>query len=225
MKKFLFAAFALLLINSCSKSSTSPTTTNNLSDKISAKWNIENSSDYESVEFNKSGNYIIVPKIQTRSPKEVLFGTYEIIDGKVILSDFGTITVSNVDGKTISMLIKLISNPNEEVKLNGVKQSEMASSKSVDLLCRTWLITSRNGESVNDQQTALVSKAGTYFLASRGGTPSFWKLKDNDKILYYHPEIHSGFDDSRYMTITELTIDKLITTENGVITELKPFKK
>jgi hypothetical protein len=224
MKKFLFAVFALLLINSCSKSSTSPTTTNNLSDKISAKWNIENSSDYESVEFNKSGNYIIVPKIQTRSPKEVLFGTYEIIDGKVILSDFGTITVSNVDGKTISMLIKLISNPNEEVKLNGVKQSEMASSKSVDLLCRTWVVTSINGESVNDQQTVLFSRAGTYFISSKG-SPSFWKLKDNDKILYYHPEAQSGFDDSRYATISELTIDKLTMTENNVIYELKPFKK
>ena len=112
----------------------------------------------------------------------------------------------------------------EEVKLNGVKQSEMASSKSVDLLCRTWVVTSINGESVNDQQTVLFSRAGTYFISSKG-SPSFWKLKDNDKILYYHPEKQSGFDDSRYATITELTIDKLTITENNRNTELKPFKK
>lgn len=233
MKFFVVAIITLFLINSCTKSGSSPSTSDNLEDKISAKWNVENSSQYESVEFNKSGNYIIVPKIQTRSPKEVLYGIYEIVDGKIILSNLGTITVEKVDGKSISLTLKLTSNPSEEIKLDATKQEEMQSNSTVDLLCRTWVATTMtvNGNVTSypsDSLTVLFSKAGTYFVSQRA-KPSYWKLKDNNKILYYHPEGQTGFDDNRFAIIKEITSSKLVIEESregyNNITELKPFKR
>jgi hypothetical protein len=96
LKQIFAAIVVLILIASCDKDKNEPKET---LDKAanSAKWIVSNSSEYKSFEFNESGNYIVVVNTATKSTNDqiIRFGTYEIIDNKtIVLSDFGTLTIS-----------------------------------------------------------------------------------------------------------------------------------
>lgn len=168
MKKLeliLVAFFALTLISSCKKEKNDPKDTLEKT-TVSSKWIVSNSSDYDSFEFNESGHYVVVENTTTKSTNDqiILFGTYEIIDNKtIVLSDFGTLTISDIDETSISFSIKLISNPENEIIINASKHEEMESSTNTDLLCQTWELVSFNGVAVPNVYI-LYSSAGTYLL-------------------------------------------------------------
>jgi hypothetical protein len=193
MKKILFAIFALTLIAACDKDENEPNEVNVEKTTISAKWTISNSSDYKSFEFNESGNYIVVKNITTRSINDpiVLFGTYEIIDGKkIVLSDFGTLIISVINENSISFSFQLTSNPDNDVIINASKQEEIESSTNTDLLCQTWMLVSF-GEYEIQNFYVLFSKAGTYLINNEAegeeiiklGTWS-WCNTDENKIAF-----------------------------------------
>lgn len=163
-KQILVAIFVLTLITACEKDENDPK--NEILEKatISAKWTVNNSSDYESFEFNESGNYIVVKKTSTKSTNDqvVIFGTYEITDNKtILLSNFGTLTITEIDKNSMSFSILLISNPDSQVSMNTSKEKELESSTNTDLLCRSWEIVSFGGEPLPDYYL-LISAAGTY---------------------------------------------------------------
>ena len=108
---------------------------------ISAKWIVDEPIDYVSFEYNESGNYIIVKNMNTKSTNNqiVLFGTYELIDNKtIVLTDFGTMKISNIEKKSINFSISLYSDPNSEIAISAVKQNVIANSTKTELLCKTW---------------------------------------------------------------------------------------
>lgn len=100
LKQILMAFFVLIYVSACDKNVPKEALEKAA---VSAKWNVGNSSDYESFEFNESGNYIIVKTpTQSTNDKVVLFGTYEIIDEKsMILADFGTLKISDINANSI----------------------------------------------------------------------------------------------------------------------------
>lgn len=166
LKQILVAIFVLTLIAACDKDKNEPNEIKVEKTTISAKWIVSGSSDYESFEFNKSGNYIVVKNTTKKSTngQVVLFGTFEIIDGnKIVLSDFGTLTISEIDENSISFSIQLISNSDNEVIINASKQEEIESSTNTDLLCQSWEIVSFGGN-VMPNFYVLFSKAGTYLV-------------------------------------------------------------
>jgi len=225
IKLIFVAIFTLTIIISCEKDENNPKETLE-KETISAKWIVDGTSDYESFEFNKSGNYIVVEITTTKSTNDqiVLFGTYEIIDNKtVVLPDFGTIKISEINDNSISFSILLTRNPNNEIIINASRQEEMESSTRTDLLCRTWEMVTVNGEDVagtDMELTVLFSAAGTYFVSytnpedENDGGLAQWKWKDEaeTKLLYSWDEI-PVWDEADIVEISELTSNTLKVIE------------
>lgn len=233
LKQILVAIFVLTFFVACNKDDNDPKEKLEKA-TISAKWIVSNSDDYDSFEFNESGNYIVVKNATTKSTNDqiILFGTYEIIDNKTImLSDFGTITISNIDGDSMSCSIKLTSNPNNEITINASKQEEMESTARIDLLCRTWEMVTVNGEPAVDagmELTVLFSKAGTYFVTytnfedeTDGLAQWKWKNEEETQILYSWEQV-PVWNEEDYVEIIELTSTKLEMLEDGVTYVLQP---
>jgi len=214
----LFSAFIFV---SCNKDNGNPDTDSDVtlnSDILSAKWNVGGSSEYVSFEFNKSGNYIIIRNGMTRSTEDptILFGTYQIVDNKITLSDLGRLTVSDISQNSFNAKLVLNDRPNNEVDISATKQNEIANSSKTDLLCKTWELLTENGESVKGSEyelTILFSAAGTYFVDSKyGGGLAEWKWKDSNEnnILY-------SWDNWEYfgeVSIIELVNNKLVLFED-----------
>jgi hypothetical protein len=142
---------------------------------ISAKWVVTGSNEYDSFEFNESGNYIVIKKlnfgslissihpgsifggasrektgiangrVQDTNPS-IRFGTYEIVNNTIQLAGLGTLTVTQINDNSISFSFQLTGNSNS-ITINATKQAEIASSSNTDLLCRTWKLVSINGSS------------------------------------------------------------------------------
>jgi hypothetical protein len=211
LKQILVVILVLTSIYSCKKDEQKDTLSK---ETISAKWVVGGTTDYDSFEFNKSGNYIVVKNTTTKSTNDqiILFGTYEIIDNKtIVLSDFGTLILSKIDENSISFSIKLTSNPNNEIIINASKQEEMGSTTKTELLCRTWELVSLNGENVvgtEDEGTVLFSKAGTYLVTWYNGESGLaqWKWKDATEIkLLYSWEETPVWAEANFVEIIELT--------------------
>ena len=237
MKRFnliLAAIFALTIIISCEKDENNPKETLD-KETISAKWIVDGTSDYESFEFNKSGNYIVVKNTTTKSTNDqiVLFGTYQIIDNKtIVLSDFGTIKISEINDNLMSFSILLTSNPINEIFINASRQEEMESSTRTELLCRTWEMVTVNGEDVagtDKELTVLFSAAGTYFVSfanpedENDGGLAQWKWKDEaeTKLLYSWDEV-PVWDETDIVEIAELNLNTLKIIEAEYTYVLQP---
>jgi len=213
LKQILVAIFVLTFITACDKDENDPKDTLEKA-TISAKWNVSNSSDYDSFEFNKSGNYIVIKNLTTKSTNDqiILFGTYEIINNTtIVLSDFGTLTISEINENSISFSIQLTSNPDNEIIINASKQEEMESTTKTELLCRTWELISINGENVagtEDGGTVLFSKASTYLVTWSDGESGLaqWKWKDEAETQFYYSwEEVPVWEEADYVKIIELT--------------------
>jgi hypothetical protein len=164
-KLILAAIFALAWLASCDKNENEPEVSLEKA-TISAKWIGTSSGEYKSFEFNESGNYIIVKNSTTKSLNDqiILFGNYEIFDNStIVLSDFGTLTVSGINENSISFSIQLTSNPEIEIVIQASKHEEMGNSAKTELLCQSWELVSLDGEAMTNC-IVLFSKAGTYLV-------------------------------------------------------------
>lgn len=228
MRNFLrILAFVLVLtsIFSCKKDE-GKTKTILEKETISAKWTVDGTSVFESFEFNKSGNYIVVKTTGTKSTNSqvVLFGTYEILDNEtIVLSDLGTMKILNIGENSISFKITINSDLNTEISITATKQDITASSSKTALLCRTWKMVSLNGESVVGTEyelSVLFSDAGTYFVEfdnpddeSDGGLAQ-WTWKDSNETKFcYSWEGDPTCDGENEVEITELTKSVLKISE------------
>ena len=225
LRILLAMLFIASIFVSCNKDSDTNTDTTLKAETISAKWNVSVASEYESFEFNKSGNYIIVKKNMTKSTESqvILFGAYQISSNTITLSDFGKMTVSDITENSISFELVLNNKPNDEVIITATKQTEMDNSTKTDLLCKTWELLTINGERVKgteEELTVLFSRAGTYFVdlhdyeegeEGRGGLAEWkWKDKNESKILYSW----DNWGDYGEVSIIELNKDKLVIWED-----------
>jgi hypothetical protein len=185
---------------------------------ICAKWNVNNTSEYVSFEFNESGNYIVIKNQTSKSTNNqiILFGTYTVLNRKAIeLSDLGTFTILDMVDVSASFSLQLIGNSGNALIFNTTKSTEMASTAKTDLLCKTWKMLTVNEEPVVGTEMELVvlfSKAGTYLVTyvnpeyENDGGMAHWMWKDatEAQLLYSWDEI-PVWDDSNYVDIPELT--------------------
>jgi len=232
-KLILLAIFTLTIITSCKKDKNDLQTNLN-KENISGKWDVNGTNDYESFEFNHSGNYIVVKDKKTKSSngQSIQFGTYEIIDDKtVLLSDFGNITISEINDNSISFSIQLLNDPNNEITLNASKHDEMESTPRTELMCRTWELITMDGNPVEGTEyeaTVLFSEAGTYFVTWYNGDVglSHWKWKDasETEFLYSWAEV-PVWETAPSVEIPELTnyTLKMIVKSSGRVYILQPL--
>lgn len=221
-KLILSVAIVMTIAVSCGKDEESPQP--GLFDTINGKWEVNGSSEFESFEFNQSGNYIVVVPAGGAGPT-VQFGTYEVINNTTVeLSNFGTISEAQVGTNSIDFKLEVVSNPGSKVTLNASKKAEMASSSKTALLCRTWKLVSVDGVSVvgtPDELTVLFSKAGTYFVSTNATDVAEWKWKTSAEVAFFYT--WSGtFVDEDYVDIIELTASTLKIDEDGTEFVLTP---
>jgi hypothetical protein len=231
LRQILFAMLVLTLIASCNKDEDASNDDLSIeSTTINAKWIVTGSSDYESFEFNESGNYIVVKNTSTKSTNDptIFFGTYEVVnETTLVLSDFGTLTLSSISENTNSITIQLVSNTDNEISVDASKQEEIESSTNTDLLCQTWEAVSLDGISLSNFYV-LFSTAGTYFLYSEvDGEQSMdlgtwaWCNTDENKLTFTLDYV-LDCDGIEIIYDLQLTSDSFvgIDMENGAAMEL-----
>ncbi|MFB9054110.1 hypothetical protein ACFFVB_13560 [Formosa undariae] len=237
ISQILLTLFVFTLILSCDSSDNGENefTETPEDTTINAKWVVSNSSAYESFEFNESGNYIILKSSEadrTTEEPNILFGTYSLVDDEtVVLSDFGTLFISDIDNSSINFSIALTSNPENLIQIEAAKQTEIEKSTNTDLLCQTWQLVSFNGNDVigtSEELTVLFSRAGTYFvtntspLSDNSGGLAIWSWNNSAQTqIYYNWDQGDNTDGLAY--ITELTSNSLVIDEDGEISVLKPL--
>lgn len=221
LRQILLSILVLTFIAACDKDENDPKETLEKA-TISAKWNVDNLSEYASFEFNESGNYIVLKNTTTKSANDqiILFGTYEIIDNKtIVMSDFGTLAILEVNENSMSFNIQLTSDPDNEIIINASKQTEMENTTKTNLLCRTWKMVSVNGEDVVGTEyelSILLSKAGTYFVEYANteyeddGFLAYWKWSDDSETKFlYANDSPPVWDEDYIVEVVELTSNSL----------------
>lgn len=226
LNQILIIVFLTLGFISCNKDDDGNNEEIIKQEAISAKWTVSGTSDYESFEFNKSGNYIVVKNLTTKSTNNqiVLFGTYEIINNTIVLSDFGTIKVSNIGEDAISFTITLNSNPKGELSIQATKQDIISNSTKTKLLCRTWEVVTLGGIDIG-YVVVLFSDAGTYFLETsdwNGYGTWTWCDTEESKIAFTLDDVLdcSGIDIIKDIELTADSFTGIDTENNGVPLEM-----
>lgn len=242
MKKTLLAFLTglLFLFSACSSDNGGDKDDVTL-ETISAKWNVSDQSNYESFEFNKSGNYIVVAKSEVRSEDNntVTFGTYTIKDNVITMSNFGKLTVTDISSNTINFTLTL-NNSSDAVNVSASKQPEVANTTKTELLCRTWITTGETvdglgGSTIKKGIIVIFSQAGTYLVYNDddfvdGVGLAQWKWKgNNENEFYYSWENWEDNWEATQVIIHELTKDKMVVVEKfpdegDEITVFKPLE-
>jgi hypothetical protein len=211
---------------------------------ISAKWVVDGFSNYDSFEFNESGNYIVVLNniidmaaesnaLKSTVAPIIKFGTYKITDDKtIVLVGFGKIKITSIDESSFSFTFQL-EDDSEVVALTTTRTEDMASSSRTDLLCRTWEMVTIDGVSVKGtsmELSVLFSTAGTYFVSyanpsssgSQGGLAQWtWKDAEETTLCYSWTGAPTCLGENE-VTIPELTSSKLKIIEDGSTYILAP---
>lgn len=172
MKKIAQAIVFIIVIISfsyCSKDE--ETTIETVKESIDKKWIVENSTEFQSIEFDSNGNYIIIKNsgntISKNAKKaEDIFvtGTYEILDTDILLlSNFGSMKFDDSDPANVKFSIKYEGSDTYTYELKVTKAAEFTSTLKTDLLCdNTWKFTKK--APIKDTVTLInFSKAGTCF--------------------------------------------------------------
>lgn len=242
----LMAVFLCMVLFSCSGDDGTETPVplaENASNQV--KWVADNESGrFASIEFSKSGNYIVVENVPEKSTvqRKIHFGTYKITDLTTIsLSDIGIIKVKNVTDNALNVEI-ILDGTSTPFIFTGTKSDNMKATAKTDLLCRTWEIIKYNGEDTAGTEyegaTVLFSKAGTYFVffpnggEENDGGLALWKWKEGtgeSQFLYSWSDTFEGDYEGSFVTINSLSSTSLIITEEFVdegdeidVWELKP---
>ncbi|WP_291147160.1 hypothetical protein [Flavobacterium sp. UBA7680] len=160
-------------------------------ESISKKWIVQNSTEFQSVEFDKNGNYIIIKNEISKTSKKnaeiFVFGTYEVLDTDILLlSNFGSMKFDDSDPSNIKFSIKYEGSDTYTYELKVVKAAEFTSTPKTDLLCdNTWKRIKK--EPIQDTVSLVnFSKAGTCFTnfsitsQNKGSYLEFgkWQWKD-----------------------------------------------
>lgn len=129
----------------------------------SALYNItDTKSDYKSIEFTASGNYVVTMKNALKAPRRVaalkklqfgfipqhagvtrnvvddniIYGTYTKNGDTYVLEGFGTIVVNGGGSSAISL--DITTNNGTKVTVGAQQQQQYSSSTKTNMLCRTW---------------------------------------------------------------------------------------
>lgn len=220
--KYIIGALAsLLIISMCKKDHNELT-----KEMLSGKWQVTGSTVYQSFEFNKSGNYIVIMNTSGKG-EEVVFGDYEINNETVNLYDFGRLEDVKIEGDKLNAVVIDDAKPGQQEEIASTKTSEYENTTRTDLLCRTWRIISWNDQTTNpyDADEILFSQAGTYLVTYSEGLTglSTWQWKDSEETtLCYSWEGNPTCDGTNEVEITDLTSTTCSIIEDGNVFKLEP---
>ena len=194
----------------------------------SALYNITDAnSNYKSVEFTASGNYVITMKSGVKAPQRIAalkkfqFGfipqhagmTRNVVDDNIIygkyskngdtyvLEGFGTIVVNGGGSSAVSL--DITTNSGTKVTVGAQIQQQYKSSTKTDMLCRTWKM----------------GKVGLH--AEVAGQPAFDQTYNNwadfvrGMLLLEGYEEGSYYYNEAYKEMTESTPEQVIFTKSG----------
>lgn len=234
-KMLLFSSAILLFLTACSDSESTSNTLDVTKENISAKWEVTSDVTYKSFEFNTDGKYIIVKhnNDQTRNENTeaaaIRYGNYTMVGNKVVLDNFGAITVNELSEDAINFEVTEGS-VSKELNANAVIKIE--SSTNTDLLCRTWRMVKFDGELTEGTEydlTVVFSRGGTYFVEffdpvdDMDGGLAEWQWKNTDETtLCYSWEGDPTCDGENEVLVT-VSQDKLIIVEGNLVHELEPY--
>lgn len=148
----------------------------------SALYNItESGSDYSSIEFTASGNYLIMKKYATaKAPNRIatigktqfgflghavgvtrtsntygniIYGTYTKDGDTYILDGFGTIVVNGGGSSAVSL--DITTTDGNKITLGAQREQQYSSSDMTNKLCRTWKLNQVKIEVTTDDQVVL----------------------------------------------------------------------
>jgi len=199
----------------CKKDDDEDTNNNNDSDvvnveksTVSAKWEVEGDSDYETFEFNESGTYVVVKNSPDKDTDEeiIILGTYLIDGNLLILSDFGIVKVISLNEEQISFSVKLEGETDYGDVLIGNRSDELPVSDKTTLLCRTWKVKVMSGDTLPEDEQGFVTffKSGTYITAWAGDEVAKWKWYDSNENSWCY-SWNEEIDCENYVIVTELT--------------------
>lgn len=168
---FLFLMAGAVLLTSCSSDSSSSSDNGTLDipayKSVSAIYQVtQTSSQYSSIEFTESGNYIITKKSSASAPARrsnaeinsiisapwstditrstsygnIITGKYTTNGNKYTLEGFGTITVVTSGDTAVSL--EIAENGGSSYTLTAAKKTQEAGSEKTTKLCRSWKIAS-----------------------------------------------------------------------------------
>ena len=234
VKMSIIATVAIIFLVVGCKKETSDVTSTITTKNISAKWQLNNP-DYNSIEFNESGNYIVLKnannlegnKITQASNVDdpsVVFGSYKIINSTTLeLANYGTININSLTASNLNFKLVLLNK--KEITFTSTKAtSVIPSSTKTDLLTKTWSLykISALNNGITDTSfnkyvgllTVLFSQYGTYFVHQFEDFSNNWRWKNAEETqLYYSSENLTDWTKANYVEITELTDSHLIITE------------
>lgn len=138
----------------------------------------DRSSQYESVEFTASGNYIITKKEGTRAPQQIaavrrsmimalpqvkgftrsyseyddiIYGTYSVKGDTYVLDGFGEIVVNGGGSNAVSL--DITTKDGRTVTVGAQMENQYSSSSQTNKLCRTWKLVKFGMKVVEDGKT------------------------------------------------------------------------
>lgn len=147
----------------------------------------DSQSDYKSIEFTASGNYLITmkyyvygmtrmaegpncfrglfahPIVKTRSygfDDKIIYGTYTVEGDTYKLDGFGTIVVNGGGSNAVSL--DITTKDGEKISLGAQKENQYSSSSMTNSLCRTWKSNKYGIHSTVGGQTVLDETYNSY---------------------------------------------------------------
>jgi len=221
------ALFLLISAISCTKNSMKITV-----DSIKGKWEINESNEIQTIEFNQNNSYIIEGLDQNENAFSE-YGIFEIIDeANINLKGFGML--SNVFGKRGQLDFVLERSTGSLDTLSSTEMPpKILNSTVVETLCRTWKVLIMDDimlDSIGIDAHVLFSESGTYFFAdmtNKYNLSKYWAWKDDTEEIFCFSENDNPtcVSEESEAHIVELTDERLVLRDKWKSFELRPWNE
>jgi hypothetical protein len=163
---------------------------------VIGKWETPTSEDFESLEFNASGTYIVIPKSNKKSSQEPITGNFQIIDEQTIsLEGFGEISFKNVSESQLEISFTAKGSTTVKV-IDATKVAEIVSTTRTEMICQTWRL-----DAISNNMTR------ENFIASTGMSSEIIDLLPAAEKEAFEAEIGMAFD------MMQAQIDQVVGSE------------
>jgi len=174
-KKMIAFVLIGITIISCNKEEIEPNI-DVINERIHGKWIIEGVNEYSSIEFKKDGFSFVRKSEINVDPDFSTLGIYEIVENNIIyIADFGALLVTRLTEDSISFTLEVTRN-NAVYNLTAKKITPISNSEQTDLISKSWIIESINGQ--NSQfGIVMLTNAGTFYSYTQNAIENYgsWK--------------------------------------------------
>ncbi len=208
-KKLLVLTLIGILFNSCNTEEPKLNLDLNLN-TIEGKWFINNSAEYDFIEFTNEGIFFINKKEVTNDPDFSNFSIYEIVNDNIIgIANLGAIFVNNLTESKMDFILEL--SDNSQINLTAIKGSKISESEKTKLISKTWIIESINGANT-ENGFAIFSENGTFYEIKFNTGIKFgeWNWCNNEETKVSITTNSSSLD-----CTNNQVIENIILTENS----------